>query len=271
MAENNKTKETQSSKDRIGYGVKIPLLTFPECIKSIKEIAIKGGLEGNDDVLSQVFGNSASSSTLLNKIYALRGFGLLTFQAKQYSFTDIGKNIVQPESEEMEKENIVRSFATNSLLSTAWENYKGKLLPQREYLSHFFEKNLSIPADLKLNWADYFLEAAKFAGLVFEKDNGSFQMLSAPIKSPTQLKIPEEKPSGEEKYIPQGQKPTTDNLSSFLSSQYWGILNQRKISNDRKAIFAIPDELTQDDIEMLRVIIKGIDASLDGLKKYEPK
>ena len=37
---------------------------------------------------------------------------------------------------------------------------------------------------------------------------------------------------------------------------------------NREAFFAIPDELTQEDIDTLRVILKGIDTSLEGLKRH---
>jgi hypothetical protein len=43
----------------------------------------------------------------------------------------------------------------------------------------------------------------------------------------------------------------------------------KSISNNRKAIFAIPEDLTQQDIDSLRIVIKGIDVQLEGLKKNE--
>jgi hypothetical protein len=269
MVEQNKAKEGQS-KDRIGYGVKIPPISFQEAIEIIKKVATIAGFQGDFDGLSRVTGNTASSSTLLYKIYALKSYGLLTFQNKTYSITEIGQRIAQPASSDEEITFIFEAFQKHEMLRKVWENYATKILPQPEYLANFFEKNFGIPQQLKQDWAKYFTDAARYVGLLMERESGSYQVLSKPSKADWldaqgKLQVPEKQILSEEKE----SKVRPVKTMFDPEDEHWGILNQRKVSGNRKAIFAIPDELSQEDIEMLRVILKGIDASLDGLKKQQ--
>ncbi|MGD1044592.1 MAG: hypothetical protein ABR936_04575 [Bacteroidota bacterium] len=268
MSGQNKQKE-DGSKERVGYGVKIPPISFQEAIEIIKRVASSAGFQGDFDALSRVTGNTASSSTLLYKVYALKSFGLLTFQNKTYIITEIGQRISQPASIEEEITFVFEAFQKHEMLRKTWENYATKILPQPEYLANFFEKNFGIPQKLKLDWANYFTDAARYAGLLMDRETGGYQVLSNPSKADWldaqgKLKVPDNSISSKEKE----SKEKTPKSAFEFSEEHWGILNQRKISGDRKAIFAIPDELTQEDIDMVRVILKGIDAGLEGLKKY---
>jgi hypothetical protein len=267
--DDEKKRKGEGTKERIGYGVKIPAISFEEAIRITREVSKVGGSEGSVDALSKVTGNSASSSTFTYKVRALKAFGLLSLQDNIYALTDAGKHIAQPESAEQETQAIVDAFSRQELLNRVWEYYKGKILPQSEYLANYFEKSYGIPASLKKAWAQYFVEAAGFAGLLHEREGGSFQVLLAPAIKVNVVDAVHLSDKADASLTP---KPidTKGQLPSFsIETTQWGILNQRKLSGDRKAIFAIPDELTKEDIDVLRVMLKGIDAGLDGLRKFE--
>ena len=67
-----------------------------------------------------------------------------------------------------------------------------------------------------------------------------------------------------------GKSSTEGGYSSLMKlpeGQSWGTITRKKMSNGQEAIFAIPDQLTQQDIDKLKALLKGIDGSLDGYKK----
>jgi|GEM_PF-1870357 len=259
-------------KERIGYGVKLPALTFGEAIEIVKTVATTGGIKGHKDALSHVTGNTPTSSTLHYKVAALKNFGLLTIQDDSYELTALGERIAQPQSSEDVDQAIFESFLKLDILKDTWENYRGKLLPQREYLANFIEKYLGIPQSLKLGWADYFISSAKYACLLKEREagSGSYQVLNQPLPRGLRVVVSDDV-NGDDIVLIEPTQESKSTLSDSLGieSQHWGILNKRKISNNRKAIFAIPDELTQQDIDSLKLVLKGIEAMLDGLKKQE--
>jgi hypothetical protein len=189
-----------------------------------------------------------------------------------YELTSVGERIAQPQSSEDVDQAIFESFLKLDILKDTWENYRGKLLPQREYLANFIEKNLGIPQSLKLDWADYFISSAQHARLLKEREagSGSYQVLNQPLPSVLKVMVSDIGKAGDTALVEPTQevKPTlSDSLG--IESQHWGILNQRKISGNRKAVIAIPDELTQQDIESLKTLLKNIEPMLDGLKKSE--
>lgn len=205
----------------------------------------------------------------------MKKFGLIAAQGDLYSLTDLGQRIVQPQSAENEAQAIFEAFCKYEILAKVWETYKGKLLPQTEYLANHFETNYGISAERKDLWPPYFIEAAKFAGLLHERETGSYQVLMGapsgkkePLEEPLNVKPSMEPPKAESQLEALVRTPSLPNIG-VTEGEHWGILSQRRISGNRKAVIAIPDELLQEDIDMLKQILKGIDMQLDGLKKYE--
>ena len=89
--------EETSTKARIGWGVKVPTISFEEAIEITKRVSQVGGLEGSLDALAHVVGNSVSSSTFKYKLSTMRNFGLLVFPTGDtYSLSDIGRKLVNP-------------------------------------------------------------------------------------------------------------------------------------------------------------------------------
>ena len=260
----------KEQKQRIGYGVRLPIISLEESINAIKQVSRIGGESGSLDAFVTVFDNSRSSSTFTYKLAVLKNYGLITFDKLYYQLTEAGKRIVTPESMADEYNTIYEALKANEILFKIWENYKGKLFPMREYVAHFIENKCGIPAELKQAWADYFIAAARFSRILVERgESGSLHLLYEPQV------IQEES----ESIIPAVAIPQSSNLPSSsreksalvesVDSMEWGSINKPKLSNGRTAIFAIPDELADQDIEKLRVIIKGIEAGLDGLKKQQ--
>jgi hypothetical protein len=183
----------------------------------------------------------------------------------------LGKRIARPESFEQQAEAIIEAFLNQENLKKIWEYYKGKRLPQEEYLANSIVNILNIPQELKFEWAAYFISAGKYAGLLEERETG-YQVLLNYISNISPTNILSNKENGVQVNI----SPKDENINQTLTRDFlnldniqWGLLSKKNVSGNRKAIFAIPEDLTQQDIEAIRIVIKGIDVQLDGLKKMK--
>ena len=129
------TETTTQTKDRIGWGVKVPFISFQDAINITKKLCSIGGFDGSLDALSQVLGNTRSSSSFTYKLSALKNFSLIATPDKNsYSFTDLGRRIANPDSPNDEKEAIVDALMKVEIIKTIFDNYKTKVLPQKKYL-----------------------------------------------------------------------------------------------------------------------------------------
>ena len=259
----------------IGYGVKVPIISFEEAVGAIEKTGRQAGMDGTLDDLSKILGNTRTSSTFILKTRVLRSFDLISVSEENYHVTSIGQSIIQPISPGERERAKFQAFLNHEVLKSLFENYKGKLLPQREYLGNFIRTSLKIPDALRLEWADYFLKAAEYVGLLHHRENGALQVMAFPsVSGEITAAVQGEENKPEQTTTKEGQAPRPipseeDGLASVVSRVQWGILNQRTLSSNRRAIFAIPDELTDGDIQALRQIIKGIEAGLDGLRKID--
>ena len=260
----------EKTKPRIGYGVKIPSVEFGDAIEIVKLIARNAGESGSLDFLASILRHSRSSSTFHKKVAVLRNFGLISADKVGYAITGIGRRIITPQSPEDEQLAVQEAFSKNEILDRIWGNYKGKILPQREYLANYIEKGLEIPSSLKFQWADYFIDAARVARIIVERESGSFQVLSQALPPPTKIQ-PTEQPKANNSLLTEVQKPrkTAPQLDETIGEIRWGSLTKLRISDDRMVIVAIPDELTGQDIDKIRIVLKGIDSSLEGLSKSD--
>jgi len=266
------TINNDKSKSRIGYGVKIPKLSFQEVIELTKITGSKAGEEGSLDTLSRITGNSRSSSSFNKKVAALKNFGVFNIDKSGYSLTELGKQIVNPESFEQQGKAIIEAFLNQEHLRKIWENYKGKRLPQIEFLANSIVNIIKVPPELKKTWAKYFIESANFAGLLDERESGSFQVLSGYTPSFTDEEEPEQPAKEELETMEKKQEQVIENTNIDplgILNQSWGIFNTKTVSNNQKAVFAIPENLTQQDIDSLKIFLKGIEVQLDGLKKSD--
>jgi hypothetical protein len=275
IIEHNKTKikKSISAQKRIGYGVKIPLLSFESAIIIIKQLVGMGGIDGSQDALSRILNNSPSSSSYFLKVRALKSFGLINTEGNNYHLTDLATKIVQPQSPIEHDEAIFESFTRQETLIKIWENYKGKILPKEEYLANWIASNLSIPKSLSESWAKYFIASAAYLKLLHQRTDGSYQVFAQPISQKSDAPPDETIGASEPKnkaIIPSlPEPPKRHGINEFVENEEWGILYQKKISNNRKVILAVPSDLSSQDIEGIKTILKGIEASLEGLKRNE--
>ena len=121
-------KSNESTKNRIGYGVKIPPLTFEDVIELTKSAGTKAGDNNSLDVLSRLIGNSISSSNFIQKVATLKSYGVFAIDKSNYSLTTLGQRIAFPLSFEEQAKDIIEVFSKQENLKKIWDFYKGKLL-----------------------------------------------------------------------------------------------------------------------------------------------
>lgn len=265
-----KNEKEPKTKGRVGYGVKIPALTLERVIVSLKAVVNLAGENGSLDALAEVLGNSRSSSSFQMKLAAIKNFGVLSADKLNFSVPELGRRIIAPQSPDEEFVAIQEAFAKHELLDRVWGNYKGKILPQREYLANYIEKTLDIPANLKLAWADYFIECARYARIINEREGGSYQVYSSYVPREAAKQKPEKPQENQAKQPSPEPRPSQHtSIDQFFEGLTGGVFYQKKLSRDRKALIFVPEDLTNADVEMIRSILKSVDAGLDGLKESQ--
>ena len=264
--------QVEKKRFKIGYGVRVPILPFESLIDILENAGNTVGFAGSLDDLSRIAGNTPTSSVFNKKLAALKNFSLVIVAGDGFEITELGQRIVNPTSPEQRADALLEAFLKLEIHRVIYERYKGKLLPERTFLANYINKELDIPFELKSDWAAYFTSAASYTGILHKRDSGSYQVMARPWSANSD-KVDMSRPNGGDsngnddtsRDEPDDQKQQILQGGIIETSQ-WGILSQRKVSGNRKAVFAIPDELTENDISTLKVIIDGIMASLEGLR-----
>lgn len=173
VIENNGDKE--NSKTRLPKGSKPPFLNLEESVKLIQEIYERAGGGVSFDGFSQISTNSPSSSSFTKKIGVLRSFGLITAENKSVILTVTADNIVAPRSPQERARALKSAFCNNDIFSKVYSQFKGRLLPQDEFLVNTF-KDL-VPRDIASKWMTSFKESALYANLLLDRGDGKFQVI----------------------------------------------------------------------------------------------
>lgn len=157
--------------------MKTPIISLQEAVQVIKKAFREIGRRGSLVELSKAMGNSPKSSDFSQKLSVLRKIGLLNASENRYSFTALAISIADPKNAEDEALAIINTMRNIPTLNDIYEKYEGKTIPQDDSITN----GLDIPPSLKTDWANYFLDAVNFAGLIVRNPDGSCQLLSKPI------------------------------------------------------------------------------------------
>jgi hypothetical protein len=253
-----------------------PRISLEASEKYVKKAYELGGASNSFDVLMQaVSASSPKGGTFGNRTYTPQNFGFwkINKKAAEYSLTDLGKQLVNPDSPTARISALQTAFRNNALLLAIWDQFKGQRLPTDEFFPNAIVKS-GVPEELKKEWADYFLKAGKFAEVV----NADRLVRYAPIRS-DERKEPEASsgilkvdlnaalvsPEVSGNPPPQVAPPPVliDGLQEFLRGRK-GNISRKTISGDREVLIFIPEDLTQKDVTKIRVLLKAVDSSLEG-------
>jgi hypothetical protein len=178
-----KSEDTQGQKKRkisppkFPRGSKPPALSLDEAAIIITRFYEDTGGEASYDALSAITQNSSGSSVFLFKLSALKNYGLISDENRILILPPLGLAVAAPHTPAERAEALKEAFLKLEVFKNAYERYKGRLLPQDEYLVNAF--TTWVPREVAPEWVEKFKASATEAGLL-EDRNGKLQVREAP-------------------------------------------------------------------------------------------
>lgn len=146
-----------------GYG-KAPYIDLREARKIVEKIAHEGAGRVTHEHLAIMLQHSAGSSVFLNKIIALKRYGLLEKSGKdEYHLTNLGFELAEGQNKD---DALFRAFLYEPLHRDVHERYKGKLLLSNEALKNILEKEFAVMPKHSEEWVTRFLRNLEEANLI---------------------------------------------------------------------------------------------------------
>ena len=218
------TSVSEGGKTRAPKGKAIPTLRYSEVIAVLNSMAARAVESGDKSTLSVILDNTPTSSVFNNKVSCLKAYGVITIDEKEntWALTDLGKRIANPTSNDDQLLAEQMAFAQYPLLSTIWAYYKGKLLTE-EHVPNAVAAYCGVPAFLKNEWAQYFIEAVRTVKLTFVV-SGQERVAESFSRSGTRAEAPEVKKEQEKLIkpiigLPPSEKPA-EAIEGFGKTSY---------------------------------------------------
>ncbi|MFQ5897563.1 MAG: hypothetical protein ACE5JN_04875 [Candidatus Methylomirabilia bacterium] len=169
-------------RDRVGYGVKPPYIHFGEALDIVRRIHEDAGGSVSEDQLSAIMRNSVGSSSFILKIYALKGFGLVSQEGsgRRIGLSDLARRIVVPTAPEERFRALKEAFLRVEAYRTLFELWAGKILPAEEFFLNTLRERCRIPPELAKRWKESFMSSGAAAGLFQERADRKIQLRMDP-------------------------------------------------------------------------------------------
>ena len=119
-------------------------------------------------------GKSPGSSGFHTLLSSSLKYGLTvgSYKADRITQTTLGQSVTAPTNAEERQHALVRAALTPTTFSKAYAYYKGKKLPDTQYLMNTFVREFGIPQDQAENCSDIFRANLHFVGLIREASTG---------------------------------------------------------------------------------------------------
>jgi hypothetical protein len=261
----------ENKPERMKRGSFPPYLGLAEGFDLARAIYEQGGGQASYDMMSQLTGNSSSSSNFVKKIGALKLYGLVSEQNNMVILTEQGSAISAPISEDSDRSAKKASFLGVPTFAKLFERHKGKLLPADEFLRNILEQDIGIPRDLSVEWVKAFKDAARAAGLLFSRADGRIQILETPSLELERQGVRSE--ASDNSSVQPTVSQSVDVSSRFVpiaaGTQISPISasgnNTRfELSDGRVAEFSIPFGISARDAKRLKSYLKGLEFFIDS-------
>jgi len=247
---------------RLPKGTLPPFLTLGEALDLTLRVYEHGGGEASLDLLSQLAGNSTSSSTFVKKLASLRSYGLATEQNRIITLTDLGLAVAAPTDEEGTTSALKTALLRIDIFNRVYERHKGKLLPADEFLRNIIQGEFGIPRSVADLWVRSFKDSARTAGLLLERSDGKTQVRDA---ASTEVSRPDA-PTSSAPALPEKRATLrSDSIDVTVPFSASGQSSRFEVSGGRYASFYVPDKITKRDAEKLKSALSGLSAIIDSL------
>ncbi len=143
-----------------------PYMSLEECVKLSERIYQEGGADMTRDDVAQMMGSTIKSSKFQMKLVAMRAYGLIEPHSKTIKLTNLSLKIVNPPSNDEQKENILKSYNLINLFKSLHEKFRGRFLPEDNFLANTIEHEFGIPKSQKNKWVKVFNKSGLYAGVL---------------------------------------------------------------------------------------------------------
>jgi hypothetical protein len=201
--------ENRAKRKRIPRGAAPPALDLNEAADVITRFYEDTGGEASYDSLSSITNNSSGSSVFAKKIAALRNYALIFDENRFVTLTELGLRIAAPHDPADRIQALNVAFQNNEIFAKAYERYKGRILPQDEFLINAF--TTWVPRELSEEWMQKFKSSMDAAGLLDVRPDGRFQVRES-VRRPEPEKEVTPPPPPEETPLP----PPINNARQFV-------------------------------------------------------
>jgi hypothetical protein len=177
MANSAVTPEPNEKPERIPRGSAPPALKLSEAAELARKIYDNAGGLASSDMLSQLVGNTITSSAFVRKLSALRSYGIVEDVGGNTGLTEIGNRIAAPRDVEDDLAAMKESLQRIETLNKIFERFKGRILPEEQFLKNIFIQELKIPREIADHWISWFIDAGKVSHLLHIRPDGKTQVL----------------------------------------------------------------------------------------------
>jgi hypothetical protein len=250
-----------SSADRKPRIAQPPYLQLRDAIRIAEQIYEQGAGVGDSNLLTKILNNSISSSSFTRKLQAMRLYKLTSSAAVPVELTETGITIVAPKDETSRGLALKTAAIGPEVFRRNYERFKGKLLPQDDFLRNTFIHDLQLPPNKVVAdaWIDCFRSALDTAGLLMTRPDGKVQVLEGP-QSPSEAESKDQEEKIEPK-TPTSAQPKAEKPAE----QGDGHTTRITLADGRLATVFIPDRLTQRDATRLKGALAGISAIIESM------
>jgi len=241
-------------------------LTLGDATNIITRLYEDVGGDASYDNFANIINNTPSSSTFVRKLSALKNYGLVSDENRHIRVSDLGSAIVAPTSPKERSDALKRAFLNIEVFAGLYDRYKGKILPQDEFLTNVVSS--FVPKEFTNTWIDRFKQSAKAAGLITDRGDGKLQVREiAAVEGPEKFR---EEPKSEDR--PSSMSPSASASPSPSPSEEtegptlsYGHVSKIKLSEGRQAVFSLPDRLTGRDAQKLKGALQGLATIIESM------
>jgi hypothetical protein len=216
-----------------------PPYDLSSCKEFVQVVDTLGGKQvAEGSLLSELGLSSSNTKSYTGKLSSCRQFGLLEYKAGLLSVTERAKLILYPteEQKDVQRQKLtIEAFRSPPLYQKLIGKFDGKGVPKLETLANILMNEYRIAKAVKNNAAKIFVNSAKFAGVLGDKN---FLQVGQ-----TYAAITGEALSAEAEISETGQKPPP--MSQVHSLKL-------ALSGGRTAQITVPSDISKTDVEKLK-------------------
>ncbi|MFZ2060677.1 MAG: hypothetical protein WAU82_06680 [Candidatus Binatus sp.] len=126
MATETKQQDETDKQRRERSTIAFPYGDLDGAVEVAKALNDHGGMGDQAQLVAWMGHKTVDSGTFKVKLYSARSFGLITIKESNIALTDLGNEIVRPDSE---ARSMALAFLSVPLYRAIYDKYKGRLLP----------------------------------------------------------------------------------------------------------------------------------------------